>query len=438
MKGLKDLVPQLSLSVIDQGIYSGGTFIVQILVARWLSPDEFGAFAVMFSFLILLACFSNGLVIEPLSVLGPSKYSSCLLPYLSSVLKLHFLVSVSLSLGVFLILTCVFFLGEMQKVEAYVVVVLSSPFILFFWVARRVCYVREAPFFAIVGSTLYTVTLIVGLYILQRNSVLSPISVFLVMGGGSLFAGILTWYINIKSLPRKNHLASNALDIIDQKNVYREHMRFGKWIVLGAIPNWIAKMAYIPLVGLLLGLPQAGAFRAVQNLILPVQQILIAMGSYLLPWLAKNKGSQSATFFREKEKSLIRLNALMVIGYLTPLFMFGKEILAWVYQNDYYSSFTPLLPIFGFVAIVAGFNQAWSTLIKAMEWSYGIFQARCIGAFVSVFVGWSFISYFGVAGAVVGLLVSSTLEVFVLLFVKNKVLEICSEENVKKEVFHQG
>jgi hypothetical protein len=35
-----------SLAVLDQGLFSGANFIVNILLARWLAPEEYGAFAV--------------------------------------------------------------------------------------------------------------------------------------------------------------------------------------------------------------------------------------------------------------------------------------------------------------------------------------------------------------------------------------------------------
>ena len=35
-----------SLAVLDQGLFSGANFVVNILLARWLTPEEYGAFAV--------------------------------------------------------------------------------------------------------------------------------------------------------------------------------------------------------------------------------------------------------------------------------------------------------------------------------------------------------------------------------------------------------
>ena len=406
--------------------------ILHVLVARWLSPNEFGAFAVMFSFLILMGCCSNGFVIEPLSVFGPSTYASRLRPYLLTVLKIHFVLNFLLSLGVLLILFGVMYLGNIPETVSYVVVVLTSPFILFFWVARRVCYARGAPMLAVFGSTLYTLILLMGVYGLEEKGLLSPLSVFLIMGGGGVIAGAGVWSINFTCIERETPKVLTR-QTFDQRVVWREHIRFGKWIVLGAIPNWVTKMSYVPLIGLLLGLPQAGAFRAIQNLILPVQQILIAIGSFILPWLVKKKGEQSSELFMENGQSLTKANVFLVGCYLLPLFLFGEEILQWLYQSDYYGSFTYVIPILGLVAIVSGLNHAWSTLLKAMECSYGIFQARCLGAVISILVGWSLIDYLGIWGAALGLLISSIFEIFVLFFVRNKILGLHRQEKGEQE-----
>ncbi|GJM04923.1 MAG: hypothetical protein DHS20C09_09140 [marine bacterium B5-7] len=198
---------------------------------------------------------------------------------------------------------------------------------------------------------------------------------------------------------------------------------------MGAIPNWIGKVSYIPLIGAILGLQQAGAFRALQNLILPVQQTLIALGFFFLPWYSKNKQKNSQTFLQDNGKFLVWINIVFSIGYLFPLYFWGENILQGLYQHDYYNSFAHILPLFIIVALVGALNQALSTLLKAVEWPYGVFQARCVGAVVSVIVGWALITYFDVWGAAVGLLISSIAEVLVLFLVKNKLFANSKQKN---------
>src|ERR1700730_16072293 len=86
-----------ALSLIDQALTSGAGFAVNILLARWLSPSLYGAFAVAFAASLFVAGFYNVLVLEPLSVFGPARHASNLLAYFRAQVRLHFLLVGSLS-----------------------------------------------------------------------------------------------------------------------------------------------------------------------------------------------------------------------------------------------------------------------------------------------------------------------------------------------------
>src|ERR1700682_33424 len=62
------------LAILDQGLISGSNFLVGILLARWLSPAEYGAYAVAFSVLLLLLLVYQSAMLEPMTVFGASTY----------------------------------------------------------------------------------------------------------------------------------------------------------------------------------------------------------------------------------------------------------------------------------------------------------------------------------------------------------------------------
>ena len=43
------------LAIVDQGLISGSNFLIGILLARWLMPEAYGAFALAFSVFLLLS-----------------------------------------------------------------------------------------------------------------------------------------------------------------------------------------------------------------------------------------------------------------------------------------------------------------------------------------------------------------------------------------------
>src|SRR5205814_9623719 len=85
-------------ALADQGLFATSGFLVNILLARWLPPEQYGAYALGFSIYLFLASFQNALVLEPMSVFGPASYKDSLPEYLGRLIGLHFAVTLPLGL----------------------------------------------------------------------------------------------------------------------------------------------------------------------------------------------------------------------------------------------------------------------------------------------------------------------------------------------------
>src|SRR4051794_10531478 len=62
------LLTRLSWVLVDQGLVSLGTFTVSITLARSLPPADYGSFATIFAFLLLLQVFNTSLIFYPLTL----------------------------------------------------------------------------------------------------------------------------------------------------------------------------------------------------------------------------------------------------------------------------------------------------------------------------------------------------------------------------------
>jgi len=81
------------LAVLDNGLISGSNFLLGILLARWLAPEEYGAYALSFSLFILVGFLYQALLLEPLSVFAGSTYRDNLRGYLKKALTIHWAIS---------------------------------------------------------------------------------------------------------------------------------------------------------------------------------------------------------------------------------------------------------------------------------------------------------------------------------------------------------
>src|SRR5438132_2077674 len=83
------------LAVADQGLITSSNFVVALVLARQVSPAEYGAYAVAFEGFLLLAAIYLAFVLEPISIFGASTYKNCLPQYLGKMLTIQVWVTVA-------------------------------------------------------------------------------------------------------------------------------------------------------------------------------------------------------------------------------------------------------------------------------------------------------------------------------------------------------
>src|SRR5262245_17749540 len=149
----------VSVGVLDQGVGSGANLVLSILLARWMAPAEYGAFAIGFALLLLLAGPYATLLTDPLSVVGPRHFAGRYLSYLRALCMVHAALTIPLAVA----------LGAIAFVPRLIVDVtpgwalalcLATPFVLLLWLLRGACYLEGRPGAALAGSALYGLSLI--------------------------------------------------------------------------------------------------------------------------------------------------------------------------------------------------------------------------------------------------------------------------------------
>ena len=120
-------------SLFDQACFSGSMLVLNILLARWTSPEEYGAFAVIFALFLILAGIHNALIVEPMTVFGAQQEPEQLPRFLGQVYFLHAVVILAIAVVAFII---VLFLTAEALSGPKGALVITTPLILCFWTAR--------------------------------------------------------------------------------------------------------------------------------------------------------------------------------------------------------------------------------------------------------------------------------------------------------------
>lgn len=387
-------------TITDQGLFATSNFALNVLLARWLTQQDYGAFAVVYAGFALIGLFHNALLSEPLLIFGSDRYKTRLSEYLGALLygELGFGVASSFLL---LLVSLVFGLSGWSVLSSTLLgIAVATPFILFQWLMRRACYLYFSPHLAASGGALYMVLVLAGAYLLYQNKWLSALTAFGLMGLASLAVGLL---LAVRLRMRFTPLRGNIL----ARETFAAHWGYGRWSVPTRAVAWITESSYLLFLPIFGGLEASAALRALMNLIMPVVQAYYSLTYLFLPALVRARGGT-------RFKRIVYLNLAMTfissVLYWLALGLLHQPIIAWMYGGQY-TQYANLLWFLGLFPILVGMAEALSVALRALERVDEVFWSFVLSSVVSLTVGLGALYALGVAGAVVWLLVSSAVTV---------------------------
>jgi O-antigen/teichoic acid export membrane protein len=405
-------VPELlrkgSFAVADQGLFSGANFAVNILLARWLAPAEYGAYSLAYSAFLLLAAIHSGLLIEPMMIFGAGKYRDRFAPYLRRLIAYHAAVLVPASAVLWIVAVALGRVYSPAARQACEGLVYGSAFILLFWLLRRVFYVLMRPGWGVLSSAIYFAALVGSAGALWFAHALTPFSAFLGMGLASLVASAIL-------IGRVTEKSEGLGARVSFREIAGDHWKYGRWAVASAAVSWFPGHVYYSVLPVWLGLEGAGALRALTNFVMPVLQAIAALNMLLIPSLVRDR-RQGGT--PRMNRTMILFFALFCAGcavYLAALWFFRAQVFQ-IFYGGQYKQFagwplllTGLLPIGGCASSVLG------NALRALERPDFMFWAYIASALSAGLIGIPCAAKFGVSGALFGILCSSLVLVVVLL-----------------------
>ena len=384
------------VSIVDQGLVSGAGFLLSFLLARWLSSEAYGAFAVAFATLLFLSGFHNVLLLEPMSVMGPARYSNQASAYLAAQLKIHKLLG-SLLAGALLLTALLMKLLEANRELAMATAAsaFALPFFLMLWLVRRMAYMVQRPAIAGWASAGYFLLTLFGLLVLHTRNVLTPTTAFFVLGS----AGLLSVALPLRQL---GMLGARTVDPCSWRAVAQENWNYGRWLVLSTALFSVAAQIQTYLVAGFLGLGAAGIFRAMQVPSLMMTQIVIAVGLLVLPSMSYEFGLGQLDQLRKKAVLASAFVTLLALGYAAFLALFADSIEHLLYGGKY-SGYVRLIPILGLVPVCTGLAIGFSMAVRASQKPHFDLVANAISAPAGLITAAVFIKLWGLNGAALSL-----------------------------------
>jgi len=388
------------LAIVDQGLISGSNFLLGILLARWLAPEQYGAYALAFSVFLLLSFLYHSLLLEPMAVFSGSAYHKSLRGYLGALVWIHLAITALTVVCLGGAAGVAFLRHEGSGLPgAMLGVTIASPCILLFWLARRAYYMELSPARAATGALVYCVLLVSGLFILYRSRLLSPLTAYELMAIGALVTAAYL-FANLRKVLSNSEPGPSA------RQAWSKHWGYGRWALASALATWIPYYMYYPLLNLWFGLAPAGQLRALMNLALPLEQSFTALSCLFLPYAARlwdEEGAKGSSMMMRRLTLLFTVGAVVYWAAMVPLKI---QVFHLLYGGKY-------LEVAYLIPLVALETTLWSAafgpmiVLRAMEAPQLVFQARMVASALSLVVGVPLTFKYGLWGCVVGIVATN-------------------------------
>jgi O-antigen/teichoic acid export membrane protein len=383
------------LAILDQGLISGSNFMVSILLARWLMPDQYGAYAIAFGIYMMLSLVYQSLVLEPMAVFGGSVFRTNLRGYVRTLVSIHILLSVA----IFAALLGSWGISHQVSSGSAVTgalagIAFASPCLMLFALARRCFYVELSPAPAAAGAFIYSAVVLTGLYLVYQRALLSPFVAFLLLGSGALITGTVLMF-GVRAKLSGNGPAPQLGE------AWGRQWRYGRWAFAGCIAGWLPSYIYFPLLSSFTGMAESGQLKALMNLTLPFEQMKGALVMLVLPYaarIAEQNGKAGARVLGTRLTLASIVGAVMYWAVIIPL---HKPLFHLMYSGRYLDV-AYLLPALALGQVFWSATFGPSLALRAMESPASVFAALGIATLASLVVGVPATWAFGLKGAIWG------------------------------------
>jgi O-antigen/teichoic acid export membrane protein len=391
-------------AIMDQGVFAISNFLLNLLLARWLSPREYGAFTVAYSVFLLCVAFHDALLTEPMMVFAAGRFRSHLPVYLSRLLLPHgmFVLLSSTAILVFSLLLSI--LVDGLPLSALLTVTIANPLILTFWLFRRMAFVHPGPQIAAQLAPVYLTALLMGIVAFNQVRLLSPATAFVTVSFASIcMVALLTRRLNIRLRP-------------DTRNTYEilnAHWTYGRWALTTSVLSWVPSNLFFLLLPVWAGLEASGALRAFLNVIMPLMHMFTALGSVLLVMFVKLRTRSDFTLITCRIFTVFFVTSIV---YWFLLYNFGSPVIDWLYQQKY-TSYGSLLWVVGLLPLATAATSVFGNALRALEKPRTLSISYVCSTVVTLTVGIWLVANWGIVGAAVGWVIAyATASVSILWF----------------------
>jgi O-antigen/teichoic acid export membrane protein len=374
------------------------------MLARALTPTQFGAYGVGFILTRLARAFQEGLIVQPMTSLAPGLEGERRRAYLSGAGALQ------IGLAAVGALACV--LGGWYLTRTGNTV--AGPTLFALWCpillgmpqefVRRVFYTEGRVSLAVLNTSVSgvaQVALLAGW--LGAGAELGTVGLYAI--GWSSGLALVLGLIQTRRLWTRRG--------VDLPETGRVNWRFGRWILGSTAANWFAIEVYPVLTAGLVSFAATGAYRALQTIVAPVYSLLRAMDTYFTPRLADRRRLAGSPGVVHMVRRMFLVTGPLVAVILLVAVVFSEPLLRFLYGDTYLEVAGGMRLMALFYGLVYSYWPIQSAL-KALGRPKPMFVGSLAALAAMATVGVAAILRWGVFGTIAGQALSAAIMALVV------------------------
>jgi O-antigen/teichoic acid export membrane protein len=389
---------QFGFSLTDQVLSVGGMFVANVALARTVSKEEYGMFALSYSVFTFLSGLHNAAILETYTVYGAGRYHERNREYSWLIWRSNAMLCVALTLLLLLAWRILALTSPAHASRSLLGLAISAGVILSAALLRRMLYVKRAPRIAARFSLVFFISVLAMLAVAIRAGILNGLTVFLIVAAGWILGGIFV----ARELPVLTSLHSFHEA---QPDHWKEHWKYARWVLATAFVFQFTTQGYYWLVAGFLGLKEVAQLRVIYLLVTPIDQVLVATTLLVLPIMsfhfASHRMDRLLVFWKKYLAATLTITGLFAI----IVCLLGHRVLNLVYGGKF-DEVAGLLSFLAFLPVVLGVGNTMNAALKAAEKPQFVLYAYLCGGLATLLGGLPLVAILGLRGAVSGMILS--------------------------------
>lgn len=390
------MIKQGALALFDQVFFAGANFFVNILLARWLLPEDYGQFVTLYTLMLFVGVFHSALVVDPYLILGAGKFNARYADYFRFAVRFHRYMLAVAMVCAFALAWIVAVLTTPETGEGIAATIMALSFIATLWFLRRCCYLVDQLAAAVRAMSIYFFGLLALVALFQITGRLTVTTAFICFAGAAAVAAIYL-YTALRVQTPASSLAAADIAVVD------DHWRLGGWGLATQLLSWIPGNIYFLVLPWVADDVANAELKALATLTMPVLHVISVVATLHLPRLVRARGTDE--FSRLLKKALALCAVLAVINWLL-LGVFGEVLIATLYRGQYVDQ-SHLLWLIGIAPVFSVAVALIGAALRSLEKNRSLFFANLVVAGVSITVGVALMSLWHTAGAAIGWVLTS-------------------------------